>query len=120
MTIAPFDYAEMGMTADELIQSFGMKCSLRRNNVDRVCWAVIYDYRPKDAAQLANPTDRAAIISAGLGDVPTTPPNWEQDKLVTYVQPLGTVVDEILDFAEPLKPVRPAGVVVVYECTVRR
>lgn len=120
-TIVPFDYAGTREDADALIQEFGMRCSLRRGGVARDCWAAVYEYRPKDAAsQLANPTDRACIISAGLGAVPTTPPDFEQDVLVTYVQPGGTVVDEVLSFAQPIKPTKPAGVVVCYEGMVRK
>lgn len=120
---ALFDYAALGATADQLIQAAGMQCSLRRVGIaDRTAWAVIYDYRPKDAdSKLANPTDRAAIISAGLGAVPTLPPDWEKDKLVTYVggNP-ANAVDEVLVFAMPLKPINPAGTVLAYECVVRR
>lgn len=118
-------YPAMRAVADRLIKKFGMQAVLRRgaspSQVDRVCYVVITDYLPRDAAsQLANPTDRRVIMSAGLGDVPGTPPDNEQDQLVTFVQPLGTMVNEILPFTCPVKPISPAGVVVCYEFTVRR
>ena len=116
-----FDYTNMRESADNLILRFGMRASLRRGGVDRDCYVVVTEYMPKDASTaLANPTDRQVLIAPGLGDVPTTPPDNELDQLVTYVQPLGTVVDEILPFTMPVKPVRPAGVVVLFQSTVRR
>ena len=122
-----FDYIRERGIADKLITKFGMAAKLRRivsgSPVDRNCYVVITEYMPKDAAsQLANPTDRQVIISAGLGDVPTMPPDFELDQLVTFVQPLGTtpVIDEILPFTMPVKPIRPAGIVVLYQTSVRR
>ena len=120
---AVFDYPGLLADADSLVKYFGMQAALVRNGVYRTCWVVITDYMPKDAAsQLANPTDRRVIMSAGLGAIPGTPPNNELDQLVTYVQPPGTppVVDEVLPFTCPVKPIRPAGIVVLYEFTVRR
>ena len=118
-----FDYIGMLATADQLLQQFGMKASLRRGGIDRDCVVVITEYMPKDAqTQLANPTDRQVLISAGLGGVPAVPPDWEQDQLVTYVQPAGNLptVNEILPFTMPVKPIAPAGIVVLYQTTVRR
>lgn len=118
-----FDYITSRETADRLIQKFGMRASLRSNagGALRDCWIVITEYMPKDAAtQLANPTDRQVIIAAGLGAVPNNPPDWENDQLQTYVQPDGTAVNEILPFTMPVKPVSPAGTVVMYQTTVKR
>lgn len=122
--MALFDYIRTRATADKLIQKFGMKASLRRAGVDRDCYVVIPEYLSREnPSQATNPTDRQVFIAAGLGAVPTTPPDNELDQLVTYVQPLGTppVVDEILPFtAASVKPIRPAGIVVLYESMVRR
>lgn len=122
--MALFDYISTRAIADKLISRYGMKASLRRDGtVDRDCYVVVTEYRPKDAeTQLANPTDRQVYISAGLGGVLSTPPDWERDQLVTYVQPLAPtpVVNEILPFTMPVKPISPAGVVVCYETTVKR
>lgn len=118
-----FDYLDSRATADELIAEFGMKASLRRGATDRVCWIAITDWMPREeATQLVNPTDRKIIISAGLGDVPGMPPDNEQDKLVTYVQPMANppVVREVLAFICPVTPISPAGIDVAYLATVRR
>jgi hypothetical protein len=121
-----FDYAAMRDIADTLLQEFGMWATLRRvtaSPTDRLCWCAVVEYKPKDAAtQLENPTDRWVLISAGLGGVPALPPNKEFDQLVTYVQPPAPtpVVNEILPFTMPVKPISPAGIVVVYESFVRR
>jgi hypothetical protein len=120
--MALFDYVKSRGTADKLIAKFGMKAKLRRNGVDRDCVVAIPEYMSREKpTDMANPTDRQVFIAAGLGDVPTTPPNNELDRLVTFVQPLGTVVDEVLEFTGgPVKPLRPAGITVVYQTTVRR
>jgi hypothetical protein len=79
----------------------------------------VVDYMARDeASALTNPTDRKVIMSAvGLDE---TPPDNEQDELVTFVQPGGTVEDEVLPFTCPVNPVKPAGITVIYEFTVRR
>lgn len=124
--MAQFNYPKMRGKADNLVKKFGMRCLLRRMEnapgvTDRECYAVIPEYLTKDAAsQLANPTDRLVYIAAGLGGVPTAPPDWEKDQLVTFVQPLGTVEDEVLPFTKPVKPIRPAGIDVIYEAMVKR
>jgi hypothetical protein len=118
-----FDYLHSRAVADKLIGKFGMKAALRRGMTDRECWIVITDYLPhEEASQLVNPTDRKVIISAGLGAVPGEPPDNEQDKLVTYVQPLANppVVKEVLAFTSPVAPISPAGIDVAYQVTVRR
>jgi hypothetical protein len=120
------DYIKTRAKADFLIQKFGMNAVLRRMSdapgvTDRKCVCVMPDFLVKDApAQLANPTDRTVYIAAGLGDVPSTPPDFEKDQLVTFVQPLGAVEDEVLPFTKPIKPIRPAGIVVAYEVMVKR
>jgi hypothetical protein len=108
------DYAALRTdVADSLIQEFGMKASLVRDGTYRDCWIAVTDYQPKDAAsQFANPTERQVAISAGLGDVPATPPDQELDQLV--------IQNEILVFSEPVKVISPAGVPVVYLAKVKR
>lgn len=122
--MSTFDYLGSRASADKLIQKFGMQAVLRRASAsptDRTCWVVIVDYNPTDkSTSLANPTDRKVIMSAGLGDVPAMPPDNELDQLVTFVQPAGVVQNEVLPFTCPAKPIEPAGIVVVYEFTVRR
>ena len=122
--VVPFDYAAMAAVVDELIQEFGMEATLTgitdptRN---RPCFVAVLEYKPKDAAtQLANPTDRWVLIDPLFGGVPSLPPDKEYDQLVTYKQPGGVVIDETLPFTMPIKPLRPAGLVVLYESYVRR
>ncbi len=121
--MAAFDYPAMRSVADQLIKDFGMKASLVRGGVFRDCWVVVTEFQPKDMdTSLANPTDRQVLISAGLGAVPTTPPNFTLDQLVTYKQPAANppVTDEVLPFTSPLKPISPAGIVVLYQTSVKR
>jgi hypothetical protein len=124
MAITPFDYAALGLVADQLIQQFGMKASLVRNGTDyRDAWVVVADYMPREApSQLVNPTDRMVLISAGLGGVPALPPDFQADQLVTYKQPASnpTVVDEVLPFTMPIKLYSPAGICVLYQTSVKR
>ncbi len=121
--VEPFDYAAMATIADQLLQEFGMKASLVRGGVFRDCYICMTEFMPKDAAaQLANPTDRQVFISATYGGVPAEPPDWQQDQLVTYVQPPASppVTHEVLPFTMPIKPISPAGIPVVYQTTVKR
>lgn len=120
--MAQFNYVKSRATGDRLIKKFGMLAALRRDGVDRVCYVAIPEIMSREArSEMANPTDRQVFIAAGLGDVPTTPPDNERDQLVTFVQPLGTDVDEILPFTgASVKPIAPAGIVVVWQATVRR
>ena len=121
--IMPFDYVAMAAIADQLIQEFGMVATLRRVGIaDRSCFVVVPDFLPRDQqSQLSNPTERMVLISATYGGVPALPPNNELDQLITYVQPAGTIVDEILAFTgSPVKLYKPAGTVVLYQATVKR
>jgi hypothetical protein len=124
INMAQFDYVCTRATGDRLVKKFGMKAALRRGGIDRDCYVVMPEYLSSEKpSEMTNPTDRQVYIAAGLGAVPTTPPDNEVDQLVTYVQPLGTppVVDEILPFtAASVKPIRPAGIVVLWQATVRR
>lgn len=121
--MSTFDYVRTRATGDRLVKKFGMRAVLRRDGVDdRECYVCIPDYLTREkSTDLTNPTDRQVYIAAGLGAVPTMPPDNERDQLVTFVQPLGTVVDEILPFTgNSVKPYRPAGIVVLYQAMVRR
>lgn len=120
--MALFDYIKTRATADKLITKFGMKAKLRRGGVDRDCVVVIPEYMSREKpSEMTNPTDRQVFIAAGLGAMLAMPPDNEADQLVTFVQPLGTVVDEILPFTgASVKPIRPAGVTVLWQAQVRR
>lgn len=120
-----FNYVRTRAIGDKLVKKFGMRAVLRRASdisADRECWVVIPEYLSREnPSQMTNPTDRQVFIAAGLGDVPDQPPNNELDQLVTFVQPEGVVQDEVLPFtAASVKPISPAGIVVLWQATVRR
>lgn len=122
---AKFDYQRAQSDADGIIDYFGMIAVLRRAGIsDRKIKCVIVEFSPRDKeTELANPVDRHVIISAldpATGQQMVLPPDNEQDVLVTFIQPAGTVVDKILFFTSPVKPTAPAGVPAIYECTVKR
>ena len=122
--MAQFDYLGTRATADRLIQRFGMAAVLRRTgSPDRPCFVAIIDNEPTDkATALTNPTDRRVLLSASGAEIEATPPDNESDLLVTFVQPPTNppVQDEVLPFTCPVKKYAPAGIVVLYEFTVRR
>lgn len=121
-----FDYDQMIIDADGLIDYFGMDAVLRRagsSPEDRPCRLVIVEYKPREKpSDLANPTDRAVIMSAKNPEVQAMPPDNEQDLLVTFVQPPTNppVVNEILPMTCKPKVTAPAGVPVIWEFTVRQ
>ena len=117
-------YAEMLAVADQLITDYGMVAALKNNNTQalRECFIAITEYMPRDAqTQLANPTERTVLFAAGLGDIPNLAPDWENEQLVTYVQPPGNPpqINEILSFSMPLKLYSPGGIVVLYQTNVK-
>ncbi len=122
---AKFDYVQAITDADNLIRFFGMDAVLRREGsspIDRPCRVAIIKFNPREKpAELANPTDRKVIMSAKNSEVQLMPPDNEQDKLVTFVQPPTNppVVDEILPLTCKPEKTAPAGVTVLWEFTVR-
>jgi len=121
-----FDYDQAKTDADDLLDFFGMDAVLRRagsSPEDRPCRVAIIEYNPREKpSDLANPTDRKVIMSAKNSEVQLTPPDNEQDQLVTFVQPPSDppVVDEILPMTSKPKKTAPAGVTVLWEFTVRQ
>lgn len=121
-----FDYKQAITDAHNLIEYFGMDAVLRRagsSPVDRPCVVAIIDYNPHEKpADLANPTDRKVVMSAKTPEVQLMPPDNELDQLVTFVQPPTNppVVNEVLPLTCKPKPTAPAGVVALWEFTVRR
>ena len=117
-------YAQMLAVADELITEYGMVAALRNNDTGalRECYVVVTNYAPRDAStQLANPTERTVLFAAGLGDIPNLAPDWENETLVTYVQPPTNpaVINEILVFTMPLKLYSPGGIIVLYQTNAK-
>lgn len=123
---AKFDYPQAIKDADELITYFGMGAVLRRASIsptDRPCTVVVISYDPRDkASALANPTDRRVIMSAKQEEIQAMPPDNELDQLVTFKQPLTNppVEDEVLPMTCKPKPTAPAGIVAMWEFTVRQ
>ncbi len=116
-----FDYVRTKTVADTLIRRFGMRAVLRRatsSPTDRDCYVIVDAYPHEASSQLTNPTDRRVYMSViGVEDMP---PDNEQDQLVTFVQPGGTIEKEVLAFTAPVKATSPGGIDVLYEMTVRR
>lgn len=116
-----FDYNETLADADALLTEFGMSAVLRRAGIsDRPCVVVIFDAPRERPGDLANPTDRKVYLSAATPEVIATPPDDEQDTLVTFIQPAGTIEDETLPMTCKPKRLQPAGINVLWEFTVRR
>jgi hypothetical protein len=118
-----FDYQQAIADADALIQFFGMDAVLRRAGIaDRPCRVAVVKFNPREKpSDLANPIDRKVFMSAANSEVQLMPPDNEQDKLVTFVQPPANppVIDEILPMTCKPEKTAPAGVTVLWEFTVR-
>jgi hypothetical protein len=117
--MAAFPYQNMQAVATQLIADAGMAGVLRRltdNPTDRPCTICIYDYAPRDPeTQLANPTLRKVLIS--ITGLLSEPPDNEQD---TVIPSLGPDANAVLRFVQPVKIYAPAGIVICYDCVVRR
>jgi hypothetical protein len=123
VTVTPFDYLESRDDADELIEEFGGAALVRiltnsgtawepsQTTADKATFAAVIDY---DARQIDGEnvlrTDRRALVAAGplaaLGVTLFGP----TDKLV-----IGGDVYSLID----VKPIKPAAVVVMFDCQVR-
>lgn len=120
-----FDYKQAIKDADDLIAYFGMDAVLRREGsspTDRPCKVAIIKHNPRERPnELTNPTDRKVVMSASNSEVKLMPPDDEQDKLVTFVQPPTNppVIDEVLPMTCKPEKTAPAGVTVFWEFTVR-
>lgn len=113
------DYNRFKDTASDMIEKWGMTAVLRRVGMaDRTCTVVITNFSPMErAGNMRNPLDRKALVSArGL----TVPPDPDRDRLITFVQPDGTVEDEALKIVETPYRVDMAGKVVYYKLAVRK
>lgn len=124
MTTSSDFYVGMRGVADKLLKKFGMPAILRRvgaNPEDRPCIVAIVDFLPHErSSSLANPTDRRVLLSAATPEIQAIPPDSELDQLVTFIQPAGTIQNEVLPMTCKPKLYAPAGVPVLYEFTVRQ
>lgn len=115
-------YPKFQRLAKRLIKDFGMIGALRRDGVDRDCWVVVPDYTAHERQSLANPVGHLALLAATAPDgTLLDKPNWQQDKLVLYEQPLASprVVSMILDIVAPQGDLAPAGITVYWELQVK-
>lgn len=115
-----FDYTRTRATAERLLSRFGQTGALRRTTsdgdvfnptqttADHACTFAVLDYAKKDVdGTLIKQTDQMVYLStSGLSVTPET-----TDQLIVAGSPL-TVVS--------VKPLSPAGVVVMWELQVRR
>lgn len=88
------------------IKRFGAKAYLRRDNIDRVCWAGIVDYRPRDVDLHTEGSQRALIAAKGL----TIHPDRELDTLVFK--------GKTYRFSAPIRGPRPNGTALFFDCEV--
>ncbi len=116
----PFDYADARSTAVELIAEFGQTGALRRTTsdadpfnptqttADHACTFAVLDYAKRDIdGTLIKQTDQMVYLStSGLAIAPET-----TDRLIVGGSSL-TIVS--------VKPLSPAGTVVLWELQVRR
>ena len=117
-----WNYAQTLREASAIIQMMGMQAVLRRGiagttQTDRWCKVFIRRWRSREMAQgLINPLSRFALVS---GDV-QPPPDHEQDRLVTFLQPMGDVPveDEILRIVARPEAIKPAGILVAWKLEV--
>lgn len=127
MATSVFNYPAMQGTADELIKYFGMRAVLRSltaTRPDRPVTVCVIEFTPREKAnELTNPTDRKVLMSPldpVTGLTLAIPPDNEQDALVTFVQPAGTIQDEVLTMTCKPAMTAPASVNCLWEFTVRR
>lgn len=120
LPVAKFKYADMALTAAELIAEFGQTGALRRTTsdgdvfnptqttTDHACTFAVLDYAKKDVdGTLIKQTDQMVYLStSGLSVTPET-----TDRLI-----VGGAVMTIVN----VKPMSPAGTVVFWELQVRR
>lgn len=107
-----YNYTRAAKTADRLIKKYGAACKLRRTEGDRDCIAAEAECSPEER-KLLQPNDKLYLISAkGL----TIPPNKDKDTLVTYLED-GT--EEKFKFIKNPSPLKPARIVVYWECWVK-
>jgi hypothetical protein len=111
------NWARKVASADRMIKKYGQAAVLRRGNAtDRPCTIAITNFSARDrAGQLVNLTDRIAYVSAK--DL-TTPPDFEQDRLITFV-PGTTTISETLKIVAPAAPIAPGGIALMWELQVR-
>lgn len=111
-------YKKLQGYTDRTLRTLGMPALLRRVGADdRSCTVVMDSFSALERmGRTLDPLDTKAYISAKSL---TLPPDSEKDRLVTLVP--GTTTEEAqYRIVDRPRPVAPAGVVLLYEMTVRR
>jgi hypothetical protein len=108
-------YLRAVRVADREIRKFGARCALRRDGVDRECWACIVDYSPRERTEMIEATDRAAIISVVGLEIP--PDKEAGDQLVTFLEDGSE--DEVLNIVAAAGKLQQARTIVYWELQVR-
>jgi len=115
-----FSWAETAEQCAVLIAQHGQPAVLRRQNAaDRWVQAFIRRLSAREMqGGLIDPLVRAAIIAAPVDPVP----DHQQDRLITFVQPLAEVPVELENLRLIANPesIRPGGVVAFWKLMVRR
>ena len=111
-----FDWSARRGTATYLIEKYGCRAILRRDDGDRDCTACMIDMFPRShQGELRNAPQGVVLVSAtGL----TVPPDAEKDHLV-WLDP-DTGAEEKLRLIAPIGKFAPAGIVVYWELQTRR
>lgn len=106
----PIDYTRQQTIADRQIRRWGQSAKLRRDGVDRTCYALEVQLSAFDRRQLKNPTNRVFLISTTDLEVPPT----KDDSLIWNE---GGILKEFRQDA-PVSPLDPGGVIIYYELQV--
>lgn len=119
----PHDYTKTQATADRMLRKWGSTAILRRQSTaDRQCTVFITSFSPMERmGKLTNPLDRKALVSALApdGTLLSPGPDEQVDRLIVLDPKTGAEIENLHIF-EPPDKVDPAGVVALYQLSVRR
>lgn len=115
-----FSWAETAEQCAALIAQHGQPAVLRRASApDRWVRAFIRRLSAREMmGGLTDPLVRSALVAAPVDPVP----DHQQDRLITFVQPLGEVPVELENLRIIANPesIRPGGTVAFWKLSVRR
>lgn len=114
-----FDWGAIARQSAVLISQHGQACVLRRASGDRWVRAFIRRFTQREMmGGLVDPLVRYAIVAVPIDP----PPDHQQDRLVTFVQPLSDppVELETLRILTNPERIEPAGIIAFWKLQVRR
>lgn len=117
--LGAFNWGLIARQSAFLIAKHGQMCVLRRASGDRWVKAFIRRYTQREMmGGVVDPMIRYALVASPV--VP--PPDHQQDRLVTFVQPIGDepIELETLRILRNPERVEPSGVVAFWKLEVRR